>query len=138
MKAINSNKRGSATSSQQFGGLVNSIFVSNECDITITNNLWSKKGIVNGCTAVIKDIIYPENKVLGELPDVIIVHIPQYIGPQFFSDINRKNWIPIAPHTQYSKAANCTRKQYSLRLGYSITTHKTQGNKLIKCIKIKF
>ena len=58
--------------------------------------MWSKKGIVNGCTAVIKDIIYPENKKLGELPDVIIVYIPQYIGPQFFTDINRKNWIPIS------------------------------------------
>ena len=45
--AINSTKKGLITSSQQFGGLVNSIFISNECNITLTNNLWIKKGTLN-------------------------------------------------------------------------------------------
>ena len=136
LRAINSNKKGANTSSQQFGGLVNSIFLSNECDISITNNLWGKTGIVNGCKAVVKDIVYPEEKNIDTLPDAIIVYVPQYIGPQFFHDEFRRNWIPIAPHSQYSKVANCTRKQFSLRLAYSITTHKTQGYK-IKIRKLK-
>ena len=54
-------------------------FVSNDCDITITNNLWGKKDIVNGCTAIIKDIIYPENKSNESLPEFIIMHIPNWI-----------------------------------------------------------
>ena len=116
LRAINSNKKGASASSQQFGGLVNSIFLSNKCDISITNNLWGKTGIVNGCKAVIKDIVYPGEKNIDTLPDTIIVLSTQYIGPQFFHDELRRNWIPIAPHSQYSKVANCTCKQFSLVL----------------------
>ena len=42
--AINSSKRGLITSSQQFGGLANSIFIASDCNISLTNNLWIKKG----------------------------------------------------------------------------------------------
>ena len=44
LKAINSSKKGLSTSSQQFGGLVNSLFISEGCNISIINNLWIKKG----------------------------------------------------------------------------------------------
>ena len=42
--ATNTTRKGLLTSSQQFGGLVNSILISNNCDITITNNMWGKMG----------------------------------------------------------------------------------------------
>ena len=44
LRAINSSKKGSATSSQQFGGLCNSIYLSNDCEVTIISNIWKKKG----------------------------------------------------------------------------------------------
>jgi len=42
--AFNSNQRAKRASSNHFGGLANSIYLSNECNITITTNLWSSKG----------------------------------------------------------------------------------------------
>ena len=30
-------------------------------------------------------------------PETIIIHFPNYTGPQFFLDENKKNWIPINP-----------------------------------------
>ena len=89
--------------------------------------MWCK-GIVNGRNAQVKDIIYPLNKTNETLPDAIIVHIPEYTGPQFFNDIERHNYIPLVATNQYSKVVYATRQQYPIRLGYSITTHKTQGN----------
>jgi hypothetical protein len=86
--------------------------------------------LVNGAAGTIKDIIYPDNCLPDSLPDAIIVHFPHYIGPQFFTDEARKNWIPINAKIQYSKLVNATRKQYPLRLRYAMTTHKTQGETL--------
>ena len=34
-------------------------------------------------------------------PDTIIIHFPNYTGPQFFLDENKKNWIPINPLSIY-------------------------------------
>ena len=62
------------------------------------------------------------------MPQAIFLKIDSYTGPQYFTDPAKHNWIPITSLILYSKAANATRIQYPLRLGYSITTHKTQGN----------
>jgi hypothetical protein len=42
--AINSSAQGRATSSQQFGGLENSIFLALEAQVVLTVNTWKKKG----------------------------------------------------------------------------------------------
>ena len=42
--AVNTSKKGLVTSSQQFGGLVNSIYISNNCNVSLTNNVWQKTG----------------------------------------------------------------------------------------------
>jgi hypothetical protein len=42
--ATNSSPKGRASSAQHFGGLENSIFISLESQIVLTNNLWKKKG----------------------------------------------------------------------------------------------
>ena len=46
LKAINTSQKGKIASSNHFGGLANSIYLSNECNIVITNNLWANKGIL--------------------------------------------------------------------------------------------
>ena len=60
------------------------------------------------------------------LPICIIVHFDKYIGPQFFLDMNRHNWVPIEAISIYSKLCQSTRKQFPIRLAYGMTTHKTQ------------
>lgn len=64
------------------------------------------------------------------MPEAIIIYFPKYIGPQFFDDQERINYIPINAKTQYSKIVASTRKQNPIRLAYAITTHKTKGDTL--------
>jgi hypothetical protein len=65
-------------------------------------------------------------------PDAIIVYFPNYKGPQFFHEIEKKNFIPIGPKTSYAKKIGASRKQFPIRLAYAIETHKTQGDTLTK------
>ncbi len=44
LKALNSGPRGKIASSQQFGGLVNSIYVCVGALVSLTNNTWATKG----------------------------------------------------------------------------------------------
>lgn len=41
--AINSSNKWKITISQFFGNLANSLYLSNECNITLNNNIWGKK-----------------------------------------------------------------------------------------------
>jgi hypothetical protein len=62
------------------------------------------------------------------------IHFPNYTGPQFFLDENKKNWIPINPLSIYSKEVGASRRQFPIRLAYAMTSHKTQGETLDKGI----
>ena len=57
LKAINSSKKGENSSSQNFSGLTNYVYIANELRITLTNNIWNKKGLCNGTNGVIKVFI---------------------------------------------------------------------------------
>ncbi len=69
---------------------------------------------------------------MPELPIAVVVHFDKYCGPQFFQSNERKNWIPINPLTIYSEIAGGNRTQYPLRLAYSMTITRSQGQTLGK------
>jgi ATP-dependent exoDNAse (exonuclease V) alpha subunit len=54
LKAINSSKKGQNSSSQNFSGLSNYVYIANDLRITLTNNIWNKKGLCNGTNGIIK------------------------------------------------------------------------------------
>jgi hypothetical protein len=132
----------------------NYIYLLNDCHVTLTKNIYAKrgqlnyfyykifiklicfdnKGLCNGTFGIIKEIIYPEIQTKNCLPEKIIIHFPKYSGSQFFNDIGKHNWLLINPYVMYSKVAYFTRKQFSLLLAYAITTHKTQSETLEKGI----
>jgi hypothetical protein len=47
IKAINSTKRGLTSKNEYFGNLENNIYMSNECHINLTSNIYAKQGKYN-------------------------------------------------------------------------------------------
>ena len=46
---------------------MNSILISKNTEISLTSNLWTKKGLVNGAQSTVKEIIYPAYKTNNSL-----------------------------------------------------------------------
>ena len=127
IKSVNSSPSARSADDEQFRGLCKSFFLCSSAHIVFSANLWTEMGIVNGAFGIIRDIVYPSEKNIDSLPDVIFVEVKDYIGPKFFTDCRRKNWIPINALSIYSHEAKATRMQYSIRLAYAMTVHKAQG-----------
>jgi len=113
----------------QFKGLRNEIYLCIGAKVVITTNIWKKYGIVNGATGTVKDIIYRFGDSKN-LPDIVIIHLDRYSGPQCFEDSSKTNWIPFDTETAYNMRTSSTRRQFPFRLAYAITVHKSQGETL--------
>jgi ATP-dependent exoDNAse (exonuclease V) alpha subunit len=95
--------------------------------------LWTKKGLVNGASGTIKDIIYSPDS--PSMPHTVLVQFDNYTGPKFFPIGDEKeNWIPINPTNMYNNSLNGARQQFSMRLAYASTIHKSQGQTLEKVV----
>ena len=87
--------------------------------------------------------MYADGHKPPELPSVVLVHVPQYIGPSFLPSEDKI--VPISPvtHRWYSRhKVECTRTMVPLLPGYAVTIHKAQGasisNVIIKLGKKEF
>lgn len=130
IKAINSNARSEQASSDNFGGLENNLLLAIGAQIVWLHNTWTAKGLTNGSPGEVKDIVFDRL----EEPPSIIIHFPNYIGPQFFVENERRNWIPVSMQSIFSKPLNGHRNQFPMRLAYALTIHKCQGQTVPKCI----
>jgi ATP-dependent DNA helicase PIF1 len=132
LHAFNEPKSVRKYDSDTFNGLQNLIYLCPEASVVITNNIWKRKGILNGANATIKAILFDDNREPTQLPHTIVIHCPGYTGPQLFQEPERHNWVPINPFTQWSKTAKGTRTQMPFRLAYAMTVHKSQGQTMEK------
>ena len=95
----------------------------------LTTNLWKESGLVNGAQGKIHKIIYMPGSKPPEMPCMVLVEIPQYLGPSI-ADI--PHIVPIVPITRqwFKDKTSCTRKALPLVPSYSITIHKSPGASL--------
>jgi ATP-dependent exoDNAse (exonuclease V) alpha subunit len=118
-----------------FYGLCNTIYLCTNAKITLTTNLWTSKGLVNGANGIIRDIIYPLNKFENSLPSVLMIEFDYYIGPRLFSENDhRHNWIPINCFDANYNVLNYSRRQFPIKLAYALTIHKSQGQTITKAV----
>jgi ATP-dependent DNA helicase PIF1 len=132
--ALNSPQRVKNLSEEHFSGLFNFIYLCNGARLTLTANLWTKKGLVNGANCYVRDIIYLPN-AKNNLPHAILLELENYQGPKFFPLIDtRVDWIPIPALNVYNRNVGGSRTQYPLRLAYALTIHKSQGQTMDKVV----
>ena len=81
--AIHSTSAARSYSGDSFRGLENTIYLCEGADIILTTNIWINAGLVNGATGNVKDIIYASGQGREQLSMPVVVHFPNYIGPQF-------------------------------------------------------
>ena len=133
MIAINTPPSAKDMKEDNFNGLRNEIFVSINAKVILLCNIWTQKGLVNGATGIIRDIIYSDSDI-NKLPVAVLIEFDRYNGPPFFLDEERKNWIPINPYTVFSRDMKSSRTQLPFLLSYALTIHKSQGATLLKAV----
>ena len=120
------NSRGAASfDADQAQGLRNQIYVAKEAKIVLTSNLWPEAKLVNGSQGTVRYIVYKDER--KDLPDLIVCHFPNYIGPSYIP--GEDNLVPIPPieATWFSRNSPFSRMQFPLILSWALTIHKAQG-----------
>ena len=74
-------------------------FIYSHARITLTDNIWTKHGLVNGANGIILDFVYCDT---------------------------RHKVIPINSITKFNTILNASRMHYPLRLTYALTIHESQ------------
>ena len=129
-------------SEETFEGLAATLELSEHARVILTHNLCVQHGLMNGTQGVVRQIVYPagtqgpnDTDPTRRMPQAIVVEFPQYVGPVFYSDPQRRTWVPILPRSRHADGdENVTRIQFPLVLGWALTPWKAQGMTLDKAV----
>ena len=131
--SINTPARMKLLNDDNFSGLTKRLYIAIGAKINLTSNIWTSKGLVNGASGIIKDIVYSQDDKL--MPKTIFIEFNHYTGPSFFqSDDPRHKWIPISPIVSFNTTYYGSRTGYPLRLAYAMTIHKSQGQTMNRVV----
>ena len=132
--ANNSCKESRKIRADKFYGLKNLLFLAVGAKVVLEYNLCPELGLSNGCTGIVKEIVYGETVAERPpaLPKYCWVYIDEYVGDSFFPPENeeRKKWVPIYPVTaeEYTSSdKTLSRTMLPLRLAWAWTIWKSQG-----------
>ena len=108
--------------------------LAKDCKVILTTNLWKEAGLTNGAKGTVKYIVYEPSFKPPDLPSMVIVQFPQYIGPSYMKDCN--NCVPIVPLKKYWFTGKklCWRRMLPLKPAYGTTIHSSQGQSLDRVI----
>jgi hypothetical protein len=127
-KANNPTMRSSARHFVEKGDALPSTFIARGCKVELKGrNISPQIGLFNGAMGTVFDIVYNKNESShsGHLPRYVLVHFPNYTGPQFITD--HANVIPIVPIQKSCFRYCCVRTYMPIQLCYAKTIHTFQG-----------
>jgi len=130
IKAKNSCSKAAKAEPTTACGLPKSTILAKGAQMMITTNLWSETGLTNGAKCTVRYIVYSDDRCPPMLPDVVLVHVPQYVGPAFLQ--SDPKLIPIVPLQRSWPEGSKTlvRTMIPLTPAYAISIHKSQGMSL--------
>ena len=128
--AIHSSPSAASATPDDAGGLHPVLFLAEGAKVMLTANLWQEVGLCNGAPGIVQNFIYQEHHAPPDLPIAVLVHFPNYYGPQFLQ--SAPNCVPITPIIFEWESKS--RQQLPLQLRYAITIHKSQGQTLQKAV----
>ena len=130
INALHSSSAAASAKPDDAGGLHPVLFLATGAKVMLTANLWQEAGLCNGTHGTVESFIYQQDITPPSLPIAVLVHFPNYCGPQFLQ--SNPNCIPIPPIT--FEWDSKSRQQLPLQLRYAITIHKSQGQTLPKAV----
>src|SRR5947209_724156 len=111
------------------GNLSNEIPLCIGARIMLLHNIWTERGLVNGATGVVENILRAPSvqDCRLERPKAVLVSIDNYDGPSLYSTTDGRHVIPIFPITREFNLNKtvCSRVQFPLCLAWAITIHPT-------------
>ena len=134
VKAENNNKTAANCDSSTAGGLDNTTILAIGAQMILTTNVWKEAGLTNGTICQVQDIVYFQGKKPPQIPDIVFVHVPEYKGPSYHSNLPKI--VPITPIRRqwHSCKTLCIRRMIPLQPAYALTIHKSQGMSLDRII----
>ena len=119
-----SQSEGLKIDSEHFNELEAVIEVAEEARIILVHNLHVAYGLMNGTQGTIKRVVYkPDGHTNHDNPDLrfpecILVDFPEYEGPAFFNEPEKRTWCPIFPREiSDPESIDVKRRQFPLVLG---------------------
>ena len=130
IEAVNRPPQAAREPAQNAGNLQNKLKIANGCKVILRTNLWREMGLVNGAQGKIWKIIYSPGRTPPDLPDCVLVEIPQFLG-ESPKGIEKPKIVPIVPIERSWWSAK-DKVMYSRRAlpiddAYGITIHSSQG-----------
>ena len=91
----------------------------------ITRNVAYLYGLANGTRGVLVGVVYPPDARAGDMPEALVVEIPDYCGPVFYE--GEPKWVPLLAMTSLQESTRAMRTQFPVVAGFALTVNKAQG-----------
>ena len=136
-----SEEKGAQIDEGQFKGLAKTLEIAEDARVILTHNLMPEQGLMNGTQGSVKKIVYNHKEgpnaadIPTCMPSYVVVDFPQYVGPPFYDEPERRTWVPLEPREiRQEDNAGVSRVQFPIILAWALTPWKAQGMTLDKAV----